>query len=265
MIAPLGIGPEETVGQARRRILEAMGKSEADLAADARLGLKVDFFLSSVYPGSRYKTLDEIWAWLTAFRRDTVNTVEQIPVREMDRWRVEEGTGNIRHETGKFFSIEGVRVETRGGGESSWCLPIMDQPEVGILGIIVKKVGGVYYFLMQAKTEPGNIDGYQISPTTQATHSNYTRVHGGKLPPFVDIFLARGEGKSKVLYEGLQSEEGSRFWRKNNLNVIVEVGPEELEEVPPQFCWMTLFQIKEMLLLDNVVNFCARTVLSCLP
>lgn len=91
------------------------------------------------------------------------------------------------------------------------------------------------------------------------------RVHGGKLPPFVELFLDRGNGKVRVLYEGKQSEEGARFWKKNNLNIILEVGPEELEDVPPSFCWMTLHQLKKLLLRDNVVNVCARTVLSCLP
>ena len=43
-------------------------------------------------------------------------------------------------------------------------------------------------YLLQAKAEPGNINKIQISPTVQATKSNYTRVHGGKEIPYLRYF-----------------------------------------------------------------------------
>ena len=49
-------------------------------------------------------------------------------------------------------------------------------------GIICKKINGKLNLLMQAKIEPGNVNCVQISPTIQATKSNFTQVHGGKLP-----------------------------------------------------------------------------------
>ncbi|MBI2870558.1 MAG: NDP-hexose 2,3-dehydratase family protein [Candidatus Omnitrophica bacterium] len=246
-------------------MLRSIGRTEAEVKRDAALGLKVDFFLSSITPFSKFMTLEEIVAWLTRFRETSQNSVERIGIRDLEKWRVEEGTGNIRHESGKFFSIEGVRIQMKNREVASWCQPIINQPEVGILGIIVKKIDGLYYFLMQAKTEPGNIDGYLISPTVQATKSNYTKVHGGRFPPFVEFFLNRRKDGRRSIYEGLQSEEGARFWKKNNLNVILEVDEGEFDEIPPEFCWMTLYQLKQLLLRDNFVNVCARSVLSCLP
>lgn len=249
----------------RKNILDMIGKNEQDYVKNEKLRLSVDFFLSSVYPYSKYKTLEEILEWLQWFRKNNNNIVEKINISDLKKWYIEKETGNIRHESGKFFSIEGVKIQTKDREIRTWCQPIMNQPEVGILGIIVKKVEEIYYFLMQAKTEPGNIDGYQISPTVQATASNYTKVHGGNLPKFVEIFLKRHEGTVKIIYEGLQSEEGARFWKKNNLNIILEVGEHELEEIPPEFYWMTLYQLKKLLLKDNVVNACARSALSCIP
>ena len=55
------------------------------------------------------------------------------------------------------------------------------QPEIGILGILTRLTGGAREYLMQAKQEPGNVDGAQVSPTLQATFSNYTQAHGGSL------------------------------------------------------------------------------------
>ena len=36
--------------------------------------------------------------------------------------------------------------------------------------------------------EPGNINKVQLSPTVQATKSNYTRVHGGKAIKYLNFF-----------------------------------------------------------------------------
>ena len=54
-------------------------------------------------------------------------------------------------------------------------------------------IDGRLYFLMQAKVEPGNVNKYQISPTIQATKSNFTRAHGGKTPLFFDYFKLQVE------------------------------------------------------------------------
>ena len=68
----------------------------------------------------------------------------------------------------------------------NWDHPIIVQKELGILGIIKDKVKNKY--LLQAKVEPGNKNKLQLSPTVQATKSNYERVHGGKKIPYLNIF-----------------------------------------------------------------------------
>ncbi|HWB99326.1 MAG TPA: NDP-hexose 2,3-dehydratase family protein, partial [Bryobacteraceae bacterium] len=117
------------------------------------------------------------------------------------------------------------------------------------------------YYLMQAKVEPGNIGGPQISPTLQATRSNYTRVHQGNAPKYLEYFT--GERPVRVLVDQLQSEQGSRFLGKRNRNLIIETR----EEVPVEegFRWMTLGEIKHLLRLDNIVNMDTRSVISCIP
>ena len=65
----------------------------------------------------------------------------------------------------------------------------MVQNENGILGIIRKKFNNKYKYLLQAKLEPGNINHLQLSPTVQATESNYKRVHGGKKNPIFRTFF----------------------------------------------------------------------------
>lgn len=202
---------------------------------------------------------DEFLAWFNSRGHANSFLVERIPFRSMNGWHFEASTGNIIHESGKFFKIEGIRVHSNFKGTRSWDQPVINQPEIGILGIITKKFNGIRHFLMQAKMEPGNVNINQLSPTVQATKSNYTQVHKGSQPLFLDYFLDRS--KAKILVDQLQSEQGARFLRKRNRNMIVEVERDIV--LPDDFCWLTLGQIKQLYKLDNFMNMDARSVLSC--
>jgi oxidase EvaA len=114
---------------------------------------------------------------------------------------------------------------------------------------------------MQAKMEPGNLNTVQLSPTVQATRSNYTQVHRGKAITYLEYFAS--PRRSQVLVDALQSEQGAWFLHKRNRNMVVEVT--EDVELAENFCWLTIGQIHQLLKLDNLVNMDARTVLSCVP
>ncbi|AFU01011.1 NDP-hexose 2,3-dehydratase family protein [Nocardia brasiliensis] len=198
--------------------------------------------------------------WFAACRRADQLAVERIPFADLVGWQFDDD-GNLRHDSGRFFTIEGLDVHTDFGFVEHWQQPIINQPEIGVLGIVVKEFDGVLHFLMQAKAEPGNIGGVQLSPTVQATRSNYLRVHQGRGVPYLEHFLdAKPEA---VLVDVLQSEQGAWFLRKRNRNIVVEAtGP---VETLPGFCWLTLGVLRELLRQDNTVNMDARTVLSCVP
>jgi oxidase EvaA len=207
--------------------------------------------------------LSQFDSWFSARMRCHSFDIQHIAFDKLDRWGFDDRFGNLRHASGKFFSIEGIHVETNSQSLTNWNQPIINQPEVGFLGFIVKRVEGKLHFLMQAKMEPGNIRFIQLAPTLQATRSNYTRVHQGKAPPFLEYF--RDRRKAKVLVDSLQSEQGGRFLRKRNRNIIIEIPEGEILPESEDFIWLTLEQIHELLRRDNVINMDARTVLSCLP
>ncbi|MFC4374173.1 NDP-hexose 2,3-dehydratase family protein [Nocardia halotolerans] len=200
-------------------------------------------------------------AWLAGRAAANRFEVRRIPFRDLDAWSFAPGTGNLHHRTGKFFSVEGVSVQVEQGVVSSWRQPIIVQPEVGILGILAKEFDGVLHFLMQAKMEPGNRNLLQLSPTVQATRSNYTGVHRGTNVRYLSYFTDSGAGQ--VLADVLQSEHGAWFYRKSNRNMLVETMSEV--EPHPDFCWLTLGQIGRLLSEDNVVNMDSRTVVATFP
>jgi NDP-hexose 2,3-dehydratase len=186
--------------------------------------------------------------------------VRRVPWRQLDHWTIAPGLGDIVHDSGRFFAVRGVNVQTnaRTGG---WSQPIIHQPESGILGLLATEFDGVLHFLVQAKTEPGNINGAQISPTVQATPSNYLRAHHGSAVPYLEYFVDPSRGR--VLVDSLQSEQGSWFYGKRNRNMVVEVIGDF--DASGDFAWLTLGQIDELMKRPNVINMDLRSVLSCLP
>ena len=204
-----------------------------------------------------FNSTDEVRKWIKQRNEEVKVSVEQIPFSEMKKWH-SNPDGSLHHDSGKFFSIVGIDVKTDYGNNNHWRQPIINQAEVGYLGILTKVIDGVLYCLMQAKIEPGNVNCVQISPTLQATKSNYSRVHSGKSPDYLEYFV--NVKPENIILDQLQSEQGARFLRKRNRNIIIKVD----EDVPllPDFRWMTLGQIKELIHEDNMVNMDTRTVLS---
>lgn len=219
------------------------------------------FLKSSLTEENRFISTAGILDWVVERRESTAVHIEKTTFDKLDKWLFDDEAGTLRHETGRFFSIDGIRVRTNYGTVPEWTQPIINQPEVGYLGIITREIEGALYFLMQAKVEPGNIDRVQVSPTLQATKSNYSQVHKGKGQEFLRYFLDRHQ--NRVLFDQLQSEQGARFLKKRNRNIIILVD----EDVPhdENYQWMTLRQIKLLLQQDNIVNMDTRTVVSGIP
>lgn len=201
----------------------------------------------------------ELLEWITNLNENTYVNINECSILDSTFWFYDDYNGEVLNRKRSFFSIKGMRRFNNGEfvGEQ----PIIFQPEIGYLGIICKEFDGVLNFLMQAKIEPGNVNSVQISPTIQATKSNFTRAHGGKLPTYFSYFDK--SSKYHVIFDQIQSEQAARFYKKRNRNMIMLI--DEDIEVLPNFRWMTLGQIKKLMEVDNLVNMDTRTVLSGIP
>ncbi|MGA6226475.1 alpha/beta fold hydrolase [Streptomyces umbrinus] len=219
--------------------------------------------VSARSPDTRVTPFEGIADWLAERLRAGRFEVTRIPFEELRGWSFHPGTGNLHHASGRFFSVEGLHVRTDRMPEQGWTQPIIVQPEVGLLGIVAREIDGVLHFLMQAKMEPGNVNILQVSPTVQATRSNFTGVHQGRDIRFLDLFLE--PGRVRVLVDSIQSEQADWFLAKRNRNMIVELAPDDDLATGEDFRWLTLGQIRRLLLQDNVVNMDARSILACLP
>ncbi|MGW7361654.1 NDP-hexose 2,3-dehydratase family protein [Streptomyces sp. NPDC054802] len=205
-----------------------------------------------------FSDIAEFRDWYAGRRRAHGYRVDRVPLDSLDGWRTDAESGNLVHRSGRFFSVEGLDVADSGREVDAWQQPIIVQPEQGVLGILVKEFAGVPHYLLQVKMEPGNVNGLQLSPTVQATRSNFTGAHGGRSVPYLEHFAAPRSGR--ILSDVLQSEQASWFLAKRNRNMIVQVdGDIPLLE---DFCWLDFEQIAELLREPNLVNMDTRTVLA---
>jgi len=203
---------------------------------------------------------DELLRWIKQRNAEIYVNINHIRLSESDFWYLDQQDFCIRNKNRSFFEISGMRVKEN---ENIICeQPVIIQSENGILGCICKEIDGIIYLLMQAKIEPGNINRVQISPTIQATKSNFTQKHGGTRPLYLDYFL--NADRYEIILDQLQSEQSSRFYKKRNRNIIIKINDDDIE-ISPNHKWMTLGQIKQLLRYDNLVNMDTRTVISCIP
>lgn len=201
-------------------------------------------------------TLESIVEWVDDLNKNTHVKLTQVDFKDCKGWFYNEKTGQIQNENGTFFKIAGLEFKM---DDEIHHQPIILQNEIGFLGIVCKKIKGVLHFLMQAKIEPGNINKIQISPTIQATKSNFTQKHSGRKPKYLEFF--ENAKNYTILYDQIQSEQSSRFLGKRNRNIVIDIGGSEIF-VEKNWKWMTLGQLKELLKYDNLVNMDTRTVIS---
>jgi len=227
--------------------------------------LRLQTMVESIRDDNQINKLDYVIDWFNKKREESDMIVEEIGINDLDKWNIDKNSGNITHDSGGFFEVIGVKVSNtfdREVGKKGWTQPMIGKNPGGILGILMKRINGIPHYLLQAKAEPGNIGKLQLSPTLQATTSNLLKAHGGIRPKFSEYF---DEPKNvKIIYAKWQSEDGGRFHLKSNYNMIVEVDVDEEFNIPDSFIWVTLYQIKQLLKIENFVGPHIRGIISYL-
>ena len=136
-----------------------------------------------------------------------------VALKNIKNWKIT--NNSIYHDRKKFFSIKPFFLRSNVKELNNTYIPLIIQREVGILGIIKRKIKDNDEYLLQAKIEPGNINKIQLSPTVQATKSNYTQVHGGKATNYINFFLKK---KFKILSKFKLTEQKTIYLTKKNYN-----------------------------------------------
>jgi oxidase EvaA len=199
--------------------------------------------------------------WLQSYRQSIDFEVRRIDFESSQEWLFDTEDMSLGHVSGRFYRICGYRGQI--GDRAPVFQPLINQPETGTQGFVVRGHGRGMELLAQARTEPGNIGVVQFGPTIQATWSNYTNTHRGKSQPFLERFHHPERNGGTAVFDAVQPELGSRFLRKFNRNIIIR-SPDLDDFRHPMFRWVSLDVFAELMSRDHVVNNDARLVMGLL-
>lgn len=211
-------------------------------------------------------SLRKIKKWYKNIIKKSKVKVIKINLTECNDWEI--SNKNIKHKTNKFFKVEGIRVVKSYNREvsSGWDQPILTEPNFkgGILGLIRKEINGNPHYLINAKFEPGNYKLIQLSPTLQSTFSNISRAHKGSETRLLKFFLNPNKNNCKIIFKQWFSEEGGRLKNKRNLGMLINHQSNKKIIIDEDYIWVTLRQIKELILENAIVNPHLRSLVSFL-
>lgn len=193
--------------------------------------------------------------WIALRREVLMGRATPMPFSESGEWQF--SNERLEHRSGGFFSIAAKRIAYENRCEE---MVFIDQPEIGILGFLIEKTRDDVFWLLQAKAEPGTVGWVQIGPTVQATQSNYLRRHGGEPTRHLEYFWTQ---ENTQLNGKLQSEQGTRFWRKRNANIVRQrMGLRQSIDSHSNWRWFSARDLRQALTESHLINTDARSVIA---
>jgi oxidase EvaA len=225
-------------------------KGSADLSPDLAIRLQSETCDEALH------SLDHLISWFTDLKTHYDLEVTKIPLQEVDEWCFTDE--RIHHRDNRYFEVLPVKVYIENREVSTWDQPMVRPCTEGICAFFLKMIGGIPHLLVQAKVECGCFDTLEMAPTIQCLTGSYKEGY----VPFVSTLEHAIEAEEGVVLDVWQSEEGGRFYKEQNRNLIIELGDDFPEQVPDQFVWMTVGQLKHFVRFNNHVNVQARSLLA---
>ena len=224
---------------------------------------RLEFHFETLKDWSSFHNFDYIKEWYKSVIAKKEMTIEEVPLSECKEWIFD--NDRMYHKSGEFYSCVGIKVKTDiREAKRGWDQPLFKQVgfDGGILGILRKRFKGIPHYLVEAKSEPGNPNMVQISPTLQATFSNINAAHLGNVPNYLHFF-ENPDKHGVIHYKQWLAEDGGRLYNKRNLNMIVEVDEDyKISFANDNFIWMSMYQIKKCLMEDSWVANSVRSIIS---
>ena len=90
------------------KIRELLENNEYSVDSDAMS--RIDTMIESLRDDNQINKLDYIINWFNKKREESDMIVEEIGIDDLDKWNVDPDTGNVKHESGGFFEVIGVKA-----------------------------------------------------------------------------------------------------------------------------------------------------------
>ena len=139
---------------------------------------------------------------------------------------------------------------------------MMKQQHSELFGFLVQMRKGTLHFLAHIQPEAGLRSKAEIGPTVQCCPDRKLVGEGPNCRHFLDLFISASPGQIRI--DSFQSEEGGRFFREQNRNMVVELEPDVDMSPPDSFRWVTLDQLITLGHHSNYLNIQTRSIISLL-
>jgi oxidase EvaA len=174
--------------------------------------------------------------------------------KDCDRWYFN-SAGALVHEEDRFFEVMGVFATIGGREVNSWHQPLIRQYEHGVSALLLTQREDCLYCLVQAKSESGAFDHLELAPTVQCIVGSYKNPE--KEIPFLNEILQ--ENGCITLSKTIQSEEGGRFYREQNINIVSYT--ESFWQIEsPYYKWVRVKDLRSLVMYNNLLNIELRTL-----
>lgn len=181
-----------------------------------------------------------------------------VPLTELKSWDFTDD--EIVCKTGYPFKVIFCDIEIEGREVTHWTQPLFQAEGMATFGLITAEFDGVKKFLVHAKPEAGCFDGIELAPTVQLEAA----VPESEYLPLDKLFFELLENGAEIKNNVILSEEGGRFYHEQNKNIILNVPPERVGELPEGYFWLDYKTLNGMVRYNNVLNIQLRNLLSLL-
>ncbi len=221
--------------------------------------LSYKFLKSALLYEKSVHSSKEIITFITHIKSNYDLFVSKIDLKNLEKWRYTDN--EIHHINNKYFKIIAVDVTIENREVVNWSQPMVEPAQEGLCAFVCKEINGIIHFAVQAKLECGNYDTIELAPTVQCLTGNYKNTDKGKLP-FLDYVL--NAPAENIVFDTMQSEEGGRFYKEQNRNMLVMADETISEILPEKYIWMSLNQMYEFIKFNNYLNIQARSLISAI-
>ena len=180
---------------------------------------------------------------------------EYIPLKEMSRWVFSKN--EIYKQESYSYKVIFCDISIEGREVKRWSQPLFAATGIATFALITRVKNSKLEFLIRLKREIGCFDVVEFGPSIQRESGKIEK------PDFVENFCESVIGDcQRVRMDVLLSEEGGRFYKEQNRNLLIEIEPSELQNLPEDYFWVDYKTINFMCQFNNVINIQLRNLLS---
>ena len=213
----------------------------------------------SIFTPSEQNLLPNLYQYINNYKMFQNTQGSLVPLHQLEGWSMEDD--KIACQSPYPYQVIFCDIAIEGREVKQWTQPLFEAMGIATFGLICCEQDGVQKFLVRATPELGCFDGLELGPTVQQEAVPMPGHRETEIDRFFFARLSQGKG---VFFDHLLSEEGGRFYHEQNRNVLMQIAPEELPQLPEGYFWADYRTLNELVQINNTLNIQLRNLLSLL-